>query len=183
MTISTGCTYMKNILLSFVLCMMLLVLVACGGGGSSPTTTITPTPSTAKTTATLTINLTGTLPASTAIAGADFTLTLPANVTPATTGGIVATSVVTNSGTFASSTLVPQVTYTGTPGTLRVILSSSAAGGVTQVGNVATITLQLANSAEPTTGSFSLSAVSVTEAVLYNQIVGMGASVASVTLQ
>ncbi len=177
---------MKNILLSLALCLTLLALAACGGG-SSPTTTTTITPPTAKTTATLTINLTGTLPASTAIAGADFTLTLPANVTPATTGGVVATSVVTNSGTFSGSTLVPQVTYTAaassTPGTLRVILSSSGVGGVTQVGAVATITLQLANSAVPTTGSFSLSAVSVTDAVLYNPIGGMGATVASVTLQ
>lgn len=178
---------MKNILLYLALILTLLTLFACGGGGSIPTTTTTTTPPAAKTTATLTIDLTGTLPASTAIAGADFTLTLPANVTPATTGGIVATSVVTNSGTFSGSTLVPQVTNTAavspTPGTLRVILSSSAAGGVTQVGTVATITLQLANGAVPTTGSFSVSAVSVTDAVLYNQVGGMGASVASVTLQ
>ncbi len=70
-----------------------------------------------------------------------------------------------------------------TLGTLRVILSSSAVDGVTQVGNVATITLQLANSAVPTTSNFSVSAVSVTDAVLYNQISGMGAVVADVTLQ
>lgn len=174
---------MKNILLSLALFLTLLVLVACGGGGSSPTTT----PPAAKTTATLTINLTGTLPASTAIAGADFTLTLPANVTPATIGGVVTTSVVTNSGTFAGSTLAPQVTYTAatslTPGTFRVILSSSAVGGVTQVGTVATINLQLASGAVPTTSSFSVSAVSVTDALLYNPISGMWASVADVTLQ
>lgn len=178
---------MKNILFFLVLCLTLLALAACGGGGSSPTTTTTTIPPAAKTTATLTINLTGTLPASTTIAGADFTLILPANVTPATTGGVVATNVVTNSGTFSGSTLTPQVTYTAavlpTPGTLRVILSNSSVGGVTQVGTVATITLQLANNVEPTTGSFSVSAVKVTDAAFYNQIGGMGASVASVTLQ
>jgi hypothetical protein len=66
-------------------------------------------------------------------------------VTPATTIGVVATGVVTASGTFAGNTLAPQVIYTaattGVPGTLRVILASSNAAGVSQAGEIATITL------------------------------------------
>ena len=72
---------------------------------------------------------------------------------------------------------------TSAPGTLKVILTNSVAAGVTQVGEMATITLQLANSAAPTTGSFGVSAVSVIDAALYNTISGMGASVANVSLQ
>jgi hypothetical protein len=109
-------------------------------------------------------------------------------VTPATTNGVVATSVVIASGTFAGSTLAPQVTYiaatANTPGTLRVILASSTATGVSQTGEIATITLQLANGAAPTTASFGqLSAVSVVDTALYATISGVGASVAGVTLQ
>jgi hypothetical protein len=90
--------------------------------------------------------------------------------------------------TFAGSTFSPQVTYTAAttngPGTLRVILTNSISAGVTQVGEVATINLQLANGVTPTVGSFGLSAVSVVDAVQYNSsISGMGANVASVTLQ
>jgi hypothetical protein len=58
----------KNILLKFVLTLALLILAACGGGGGADTAGQNPPP--AKTTATLKINLTGTLPATTTIAGA-----------------------------------------------------------------------------------------------------------------
>jgi hypothetical protein len=139
-----------------------------------------------KTTAILTINLTGTLPASPAIAGAAFTLTLPANVTAATTGGAVTNGVVTPSGTFAGGAQTPPV-YTAatgsTPGTLSITLASAATAGVSQTGEVATISLQLANGATPTAASFGISGVSVIDAALYGTISGMGASVAGVTLQ
>src|SRR5665647_922899 len=101
--------------------------------------------------------------------------------------GTIATGVVSNTGTFAGSTLSPQVVYTAATasasGTLKVILTASAPAGVTQVGEVATITLQLANGATPTSGSFGLSNVSVIDAENYDTISGMGVSVASVTLQ
>jgi hypothetical protein len=140
-----------------------------------------------KTKATIKINLTGTLPASIAISGVGFTLTLPADVTPATTNGVVATGVVSNSGIFTGSTLSPQTVYTvaaaSSPGTLKVTLASSVTAGITQTGEVATITLQLVNGAAPTAASFGISGVSVIDAALYGTISGMGASVAGVTLQ
>lgn len=138
-------------------------------------------------TATVTINLTGTLPANTGISGAAFVLSLPTGVTPSATNGVVSTGVVTNSGTFAGSTLSPQTVYTpttaGSPGTLRVILADSAPAGVVLVGEVVTITLQLAAGVTPVAADFGISSVSVIDAVLYNQISGMGASIAGVTVQ
>lgn len=53
----------------------------------------------------------------------------------------------------------------------------------TQVGEVATIILQLANGATPSAGDFVVSAASVIDAALYDTIGGMGAIVANVTLQ
>jgi hypothetical protein len=127
------------------------------------------------------------LPAGTAISGAVITLTLPANVTPATSGGVVDAGVVAFSGAFAGSTLAPQVVYTAATasarGTLKMTLANSVPAGVTQVGEVATITLLLANGATPTAASFSLAPVNVIDAARYATISGMGASVARVTLQ
>jgi hypothetical protein len=175
---------MKKIQLYLTLILVLLTLSACGGGGGGGGGGgATPV---AKTTAILTINLTGTLPASTAISGAAFILTLPANVTPAMINGAVATGVVSVSGTFAGSTLSPQVVYTAatsSAGTLNITLANSIQAGVTQVGEVATITLQLANGVAPTVSSFVLSEVSVIDATFYNTISDIGANVASMTLQ
>lgn len=165
---------MKNALKYFSFTVVFLLLVACGGGEEKEKP---------KTTAKLKITLTGSLPASTAISGALFSLTLPANVTPAMDGALVASSVVSNSGTFAGSSIVPQVVYTAATSKLDVVLSNSDASGITQVDEVATITLQLANSATPNAASFPVSAASVIDAALYNSIAGMGVSVASVTLQ
>jgi predicted small lipoprotein YifL len=188
MTTSKGKTNMKNILIYLAMTLTLLTLAACGGGGGGNTApAVQNPPPIAKTTATLTINQTGSLPGSTTISGADFTITLPANVTPTMTNGAVAAGVVTLSGTFADSTLSPQVVYTpataSAPGTLKVILASSAAAGLSQVGEMATITLQLANGAVPTASSFVLSGDSVIDAALYAPITGMNVVVASVTLQ
>jgi hypothetical protein len=182
---------MKYILRYLTITMTLLTLAACGGGGGGSSDTGAANqnpPTTTKTTAKLTITQTGSLPASTTISGADFTITLPADVTPATTNGTVASGVITASGTFAGSTLAPQVTYTaatpGAPGTLRVILASSTAAGVSQTGEIATITLQLANGAAPTAASFGQpTAVSVVDTAQYATISGMGVSVGGVTLQ
>lgn len=171
---------MKNIMSCLAVTLILSIFAGCGGGGGdsgggNPAI------------ATLKVNLTGTLPVSTAISGAAFTLTLPTNVTPALASGSVASGVATCSGTFAGSTLAPQLVYTaaaaGVPGTLYVILANSAAAGVTQVGEVATITLQLANGAAPAAANFGVSAASVIDTNPGNSISGMGVAVASVTLQ
>lgn len=176
---------MKNIMLNLAMTLTLLTLTACGGGGGN--TTGSNPPPTSKTTASLTITQTGSLPASATISGADFTITLPANVTPAMTNGVVAPSAVALSGTFSGSTLSPQVVYTAAttsaPGSLKVILASSDAAGLSLVGEVATITLQLANGAAPTANSFVVSGDSVFDATLYAPIAGMNVVVASVTLQ
>jgi uncharacterized repeat protein (TIGR02543 family) len=147
----------------------------------------TPIPPIVYTTATLKINLNGDLGGK-AIAGAGFTLTLPANVTPTMVNGAVATSVVTPSGTFAGSTIAPVVTYIPaagtTPGTVQMVISSSVPAGVTTVGEVATVTLQLANGAAPVAANFILNSVPVTVIdTLGAPVAGMTASVAGVTLQ
>jgi hypothetical protein len=82
----------------------------------------------------------------------------------------------------ASSSTVTAVPASA-PGTLNVTLANSVTAGVTQVGEVAKITLLLANGATPAAASFGLSAVSVIDATLYNPISGMGAIIANVTLQ
>lgn len=177
-----GQRIMRNILIYIAVVLTLLSLSACGGGGGGNTVA----PPSAKTTAALTINLTGTLPANTTIAGTDFTLTLPANVTPELANGSVATSVVSLSGTFAGGTQTPPVytpATTNAPGTLKVVLANPVNTGVNQVGEIATITLQLTNGATPTASSFGVNAVSVIDATLYNTINSMGVSVTNVTLE
>ncbi len=178
---------MKNILLNLAMTLTLLALAACGGGGGgNDTAGQNPLP-TAKTTATLKISQTGSLPPSTTISGADFTITLPANVTPVMTNGAVAPNAVTLSGTFAGSTLAPQVVYTAATasalGTIKVILASSDAAGLSLTGEMATITLQLANGAVPTASSFAVSDDSVIDATLYAPITGLNVVVANVALQ
>ena len=181
MTLSTLKNQVQKISRSLVMALTLLIVAACGGGGGSGGGGGNPTA------AALKINLTGSLPASTAISGAGFIITLPANVTAATTGGTVASSVVSLSGTFAGSTVPPQVLYTAatstTLGTIKVILASSAAAGVTQVGEVATVALLLANGAAPTAASFGVSEATVVDVGTANSINGMGVTVAAVTLQ
>ena len=172
---------MKHILLGIILSFSLLTLAACGGGGSDAV--LLPT---AKTTATVKVSLNGTLGVDT-IGGADFSLTLPANVTPAMTGTTVAISVVAPSGTFAGTTFAPDVTYTpvngATPGKLKILVTNSVPAGVTTVSEIATITLQLANGATPAAVDFPVSSVSVISHPAGVAIAGMSASVTSVTLQ
>ena len=185
MTTFKGRSSVKRIMLYLTTMLALPALVSCGGsaGGSNANQN---QQTTGKKTASVTISLTGTLPAASAISGAAVTLTLPANVTPELTNGSVTAGVVSNTGTFAGSTLPPQVVYTAatssSPGTLGVILTASAPGGVTQLGEVAKITLQLANGAAPTAASFGLTGVSVVDAALYGPISGVAANVSNVTL-
>ncbi len=167
----------KHILLSVLFPLTLLILTACGGGETSVPV---------RTTAVLKVNLSGNL-GNKAIAGASFTLTLPANVTPATVNNAVATSVVTPSGTFAGTTIAPVVTYTPaagtTSGTMQIVVTSSIAAGVITAGEVATITLQLANGAVPAAVDFSLSSVPVNVIdTLGNTVPGITANVSEVTV-
>lgn len=168
---------MKNIILSVILSFSLLALAACGGGESGDP---------AKTTATVKVSLNGPLGANT-IAGAGFTLTLPANVTPALTSGVVAAGVITPSGTFAGGTYVTPVAYApaagATPGKLEIQVANSVPTGVTTAGEIVTITLQLANGASPVAADFPVSSVSVINNTPGAPIAGMSASVNSVTLQ
>jgi hypothetical protein len=169
----------KHILLLILLSFTLLTLSACGGDSSSAGTQLT-----TYTTATLKINLNGDLGGK-AIAGAGFTLTLPANVIPAMVNGAVATSVVTPSGTFAGGTQTPPIYIAATataPGTVQITLANSVDAGVTTVGEVATVTLQLANGAAPVAANFVLNTVTVID-TLGAPVAGMTASVAGVTLQ
>lgn len=166
----------KHIFYPIIFSLLLLVIAGCGGGGSNES------PDTSYTKATVKINLNGDL-AGKAISGAEFTMTLPANVTPASVNGYV-----TPSGTFAGSTIAPLVTYIPavgtTPGTVHIVVSNSVEAGVTTAGEVATVVLKLANGTAPTPPSFVLDSVPVKVIdTLGNSIPGMTASVAGVTLQ
>jgi hypothetical protein len=169
---------MKNNHMCLALSFTLLILVACGGDVKIEQS--------AKKTAILTIKLTGKLPINTAIAGTDFTLTLPTGVTPAVTNSTVDSGVVSSSGTFVGGTQMPAIYTAATvsvPGRLRVALVNPAPAGVKQVGEVATIILQRASNTAPTVASFGVSSVSVIDAARYGTINGMGANVANVVLQ
>ena len=144
-------------------------LAGCGGGGSSSP------PSKVE----LKINLTGALPASTAIGGAQFTVTLPASVTtPANDPG----SAVTPSGLFAGA--LAAVNYSAatnsTAGTMQIAVITVSS--VTQVGEIATVTLNLANGAVPTAADFAITGVQVISSAGPN-IAGIHAVVASATLK
>lgn len=168
-------TIIKSILLLAVVC-----LPACGGGGGGSTTPPAPTK------AVLKINLTGTLPTSFAMSGLGMTVTLPANVTPEVVAGVVAATVVTPSGTFAGGTQTAPVYVAasgGSPATLQIVLVNAVPAGVTQVGEVATVTLQLANGAAPASSAFAVNGVTVIDTLGNSNATAMGAIVASVILQ
>lgn len=141
---------MKKYISYGLLCsLILLALAACGGGGGDYAGGASYTKAAFK------INLNGDL-AGKAIMVADFTLILPANVTPDMVSNtpVDATGVVTMSAAFAGIT--PYATYIpatdANPGKLRLLLTSSTEAGVTTIGNgeVATVTLQqLNNGAAP----------------------------------
>lgn len=175
---------MKKILRYLAITLILSILAACGGGGGGgggvPVGPVLPAATTLK------INLSGTLPASTAISGVDFTLILPEDVTPAVNSdGSVSSGVVSSSGTFAGSTFPPLVHYTAAtadvPGKMKVTFSSLLPVGISQGGEVATIVLQLSNGVIPTVSSFGLTAVSVYDVTYVKPISSMAAIIASVT--
>lgn len=143
---------------------------------------LTPIP----TTAILKLALSGILPSNTAIAGAGLTMTLPANTTPTLANGSIASGVVVNSGIFVSSSIQPQIIYTpatvSTLGTIHITLASSNLFGLSQVGEAATITLQLSNGASPSVSSFAINGDNIYDATL-TAISGMSVKIVNVTLQ
>jgi|GEM_PF-1896983 len=195
----------KHILPGIIFSLTLLFLAACGGSGSSGSGSSGSSSGggssgggsgggsgdggggsggTVFTTAILKINLSGALGGK-SIAGISFKLTLPTNITPATVNSVVATGVVTPSGAFAGSSIAPIVTYTppgATSGAMQIVLSSSLPAGVTTIGEVAIITLQLANGATPAAANFDLTSVNVID-TFGASVSGMSASVGGVTLQ
>lgn len=171
----------KNILKYLAIILTLITIAACGGGGGGGGA---PAPS--PTTATLKISLTGILPSEKAISGAEFVLTLPAGVTPAMANDIVTSSVVIPSGTFDGGVIAPPV-YTpatiNTAGTVRIPLATANEFGVTMVGEVATITLQLSNGAQPTVDGFTFGSTGVNVTDLnYIPITGFKAIVSDLQL-
>jgi hypothetical protein len=167
---------MRQIFYAVLFSLTILTFAGCGGGSNV-------TPSTTYTTATVKINLNGDLGGK-AIAGAEFTITLPANVTPAMLGGVAA---VTPSGTFAGGGQLPPVYTQATetaPGTVLMVLTNSVPAGVTTAGEVATVTLQLANGAVPAAADFKFDTVPVKVIDTFgNQILGMTVTVGGVALQ
>lgn len=156
---------LKRILVSLPLLAALLSLASCGGGGgggvTAPGDAVTPPAQKVPTTATLKIALVGTLPVDDSIVGVGLTLFFPSDLTPAMTNGAVAPNVVAPSGTFAGGIPVePIFTPPATPpalGKMLITLTDASLTGVTRIGEVATVTLKVANGATPTASSFVLS--------------------------
>jgi hypothetical protein len=182
--------YIQLVLLSVL---TLLCFAACGGGGgggggsdNSTATALTAT-SVTYTTATLQIDLVGTLPAGSSISGVNFTLYMPRELTPAMTGTTtVAAGVVIPSGTFVNAIqtdpLFTSSFITGTNSNMVITLADTSAAGVTQVGEIAKITLQISKNATPTTDSFTLTTNGVID-LAGNPIPTLKAVVSKVTLQ
>jgi hypothetical protein len=173
--LNAGFFMVKYISLGCLFFFTLLILAACGSGVDTKYSTVR-----------LKINLNGDLGGK-AIAGAGFTLTLPSNATPEMVNGEVASGVAKPSGTFADSTIAPIVSYIpaagSTPGKLVIEVTNSVPAGVTAVGEIATVTLQLANGASLAAANFVLNSVPVSVIDTFGYPVpGMTVSVGEVTL-
>jgi hypothetical protein len=157
----------KHILLKSTFILMLFLLTACGGGdsgGASPSSSANVSYSKAI----LKVNLYGTLPAGSAISGVSFALFLQQpELSPALTNGIVDAGVVTPSGTFVNGIQAgPIFTPSNADtkfGKMLITLADTTEEGITQVGEVATITLQLVNHSAPPVGSILLAPYGVTD--------------------
>lgn len=160
----------------YIFVAMFLFLTACGGGSDSAPST----------TAKVAIATTGTPPAGKVLVGAGVTIELPAGVTPKLdANGAVDSSVITPSGVMTNAATVLSPVYTpangATPGSLSFALASTAVNGFGS-GEIATVTLQLANGAAPTAAGFPLSGVSLIDSN-GGTVAEMGATVSGVTLQ
>jgi hypothetical protein len=153
---------LKHILLRVSLLLALFSLASCGGGGGSGGSGNSTLPLPGNyTTAIVKIGLSGTLPANTAISGVMFTLFFPSTLSPALTNGTVAANAVTLSGAYAGGMLTAPVytppTTAAMLGKLEVTLADTSQSGVSQLGEVARITLLIANGTVPTVGNFIVS--------------------------
>ena len=178
---------LKHILIRLSSLLVLFALAACGGGGGSGSSAAALTNANGSyTNATLKIALVGTLPSGTSIAGVNFTLFFLPELKPAMTNGAVAAGVVTPSGTFATGIqLEPVYTAPATAtsyGNLLITLADTSQAGVTQVGEIGEITLQLPSHAAPTSNSYMLSTNGVID-LAGNPITTLRAVVSEVTLQ
>ncbi len=176
---------LKQILFRSPLIVALFLLAACGGGGggSSSTPVAAPAPTYSK--AIVKVALVGTLPAGSAISGTSFALFLKPELTPEVAGGSVVAGVVSPSGTFASGTQLTDWTppnATTPTGKMMIDLADTTPAGVTLVGEVATITLQLVNKTAPSAGSYVLAPYGVAD-LSGNPIPTLQATIAEVILQ
>ncbi|HXC93888.1 MAG TPA: hypothetical protein VN652_07750 [Geobacteraceae bacterium] len=178
---------LKHILFSISLLLVLSLLTACGGGGSggdsSSSSSTTATKAYSK--AILKVDLVGTLPSGSAISGTSFALFLKSDLVPALTNGEVAAGVVTPSGFFTNGAQIAVWTPSNTSmtsGTMMITLADTSPGGVTQVGEVARITLPLTNQTAPAAGSYILAPYGVVD-LAGNPIPELKAAISEVILQ
>ncbi|MDH4163771.1 MAG: hypothetical protein OEW15_13960 [Nitrospirota bacterium] len=137
--------------------MSLTMAAACGGGGGGGGGG----GNTAPTTAIVTLATSGTLPAGVDGIGAiDITLALPAGVTVAATNQVTDSGVVTASGTATGAIAFGTYTAATTtiPATVRVMITSSSAGGF-GTGEFATVNCIL-NGTSPADADFTVLAES-----------------------
>lgn len=179
---------LKHILLGSSLLLMFL-LSACGGGGNGGEGNTASSSSTTETysKATLKVALVGTLPAGSAIGGVSFALfVLQPDLTLAMTNGSVDAGVVALSGTFVNGIQTePIFTPNSTVpnfGKILMNVADTTQAGVTQVGEVARITLQLTNHKAPPAGSYYLAPYGVVD-LSGNPIPTLQAAVTEVLLQ
>lgn len=155
------------------LCLTLL-LSACGGGGGSSSSP-TPTPS-VPTRAIIKVS-TANVPTGTLVGGVQFSIVLPAGVTPSVLSGNDANGSVVASGNAANGTLAASsydaTTRTLTPGIVNVGFAS---------GEFMTITCALAAGTTVTAANFQVSVAGVYDSVNGNIIPGATCQI-GVTLQ
>lgn len=130
----------------------------------------------------LKISLTGTPPAATAIAGAEFVLTLPAGLTPATldASGSVVPSGLFSTGAFVGVNYIPATI--GESGTMNISVTDGG-DGITETGEIATVILNRISGAVPAISDFPLSNDSVFDTNNGVSIAGINVVVTSVSMQ
>jgi hypothetical protein len=131
----------------------------------------------------LKINLTGTLPTSENIVGVAFVLNLPAGVVPSSVVNVNNSNAsIVQSGLFTAGTNSVIANYNSDAKTMNIMVIDATVAGITQVGEIATVTLKLVVGTAPNIADFSLTAVEVVGSG-GKYIAGINASVASVTMQ
>ena len=179
----------KHIKLVLLILAALLTITACGNnGGNSSSSSALPLNigEGIYTKATVKISLSGALPAGSSISGLSFTLFYPSFLTPDMSNGTAAAGVVAPSGVISNgSQLDPVITPPATAasyGKILVTMADMSQSGLTQVGEVAQITLRIANGITPTKNSFILSTNGVFD-LNGNTLPAMNAVVSDISLQ